>query len=83
MLNSLPFEKILLESDSPSMFSKNIYLSENEYSFYFKDEKNEIKNHPLSIVNLAKKLSNLRKIPFNDFLRQIIKNNIHFLKKLI
>lgn len=74
MLSSIPLEKMLLESDAPSMFNSEIYENEDEYQFYFKDEKNQIKNHPISIVSLSKKIADLRKIPYIEFVK-LLNNN--------
>lgn len=83
MLKSIPMESLLLESDSPSMFNKDIYTEESEYKSYPIDEKGNYKNLPLSIIPLAKKLSELRKMPFPDFLSQIKKNSTKLLKHIV
>lgn len=74
MLKFLPDERILLESDAPSMFNSNIYDNEEEYSNYFREENNKIKNEPISVIYLAKKLAELRGVSVNDFLKIIHKN---------
>ncbi len=78
MLKKIPLDKLLLESDAPSMFNSQVYDDENEYNFYPK-EGEKYKNHPISILSLAKKISLLRGIDFNDFRKIIWANN----KKLI
>ena len=35
MLKAIPLDRLLLESDSPSMFNKEIYDKEEDYKFYF------------------------------------------------
>ncbi len=77
MIKEIPLDRLLLESDSPSMFNKSIFQNEEEYSFYFYEENENgknYKNHPLSILPLAKKISELREIGYEDFVNQIIKN---------
>jgi Tat protein secretion system quality control protein TatD with DNase activity len=78
MLKLIPLDRLLLESDAPSMFNSKIYESEDEYNYYPK-EGDRFKNHPISIFSLSKKLSSIRGIDFNDFKKIIWENN----KKLI
>ena len=82
-MRSIPLENMILESDAPSMFNKDIYENEEEYSFYFRNEKNEYKNHPISILTLAKKIADLRKISDCDFFSQLMKNYQKLIKNLI
>ena len=82
VLRSIPLENMILESDSPSMFNKELYENEEEYSFYFRNEKKEVKNHPFSILILAKKISELRKISYVDFSSQLMKNYLKLIKNL-
>jgi len=104
MLNAIPIEKMVLESDSPSMMNKNIYDNEDEYNYYFKEKEKEkivtelteeikeikeikyeqkYKNHPMSIIQLTKKLALLRNINLTEFSKQIFKNHVRMLKNLI
>ena len=41
MIKAIPINRLLLESDSPSMFNKEIYNSEEEYDYYFPEENKE------------------------------------------
>lgn len=91
MIKEIPLDRLLLESDSPSMFNKNIYSDENEYSYYFVEESNDgeiinninhinnpqkkYQNHPMSIIHLAKKIAELRKIDFEVLIENINENN--------
>jgi Tat protein secretion system quality control protein TatD with DNase activity len=83
MLNLIPLDKILLESDAPSMFNKDIYEKEEEFEFYYKDEKNQYKNHPISIISLSKRLAELRKISYEEFSQQLHKNYIKLIQNLL
>ena len=78
MIKNLPLDKILLESDAPSMFNKEIYSNDAEYDFYFKEKDHggnyKFKNHPMSILPLAKKISEIRKIEYSDFISTLSKN---------
>jgi Tat protein secretion system quality control protein TatD with DNase activity len=84
MIKEIPLDRLLLESDSPSMFNKNIYSDENEYSYYFVEESKEqtnentahkkYQNHPMSIIQLANKIAELRNIDV-EILMGIIKSN--------
>jgi Tat protein secretion system quality control protein TatD with DNase activity len=47
MLKMLPNNKILFESDSPSMFNKEIYSNENDYKHFYNENKKN--NSPESI----------------------------------
>ena len=83
MLSSIPNEKLLLESDAPSMFNKDIYEREEEYEFYFKDEKGQFKNNPISIVALSKKIAELRNMPYLEFVKLLNKNYIKLIENLL
>ncbi len=76
MIKSIPLERILLESDAPSMFNKAIYENEQEYSFYFLEEGKigNFKNHPISILNLAKNICELKGIEYDSFINILKKN---------
>ena len=74
MLKNLPNNKILFESDSPSMFNKEIYSNENEYKhFYNEDKKN---NSPESIKFLCKKFAELKEINEIEFCNIIYNNSL-------
>ena len=77
MITEIPLDRLLLESDSPSMFNKSIFENEEEYSFYFNEGEGEAshkQNHPMSILNLAKKISELKKVDIK-FLMDVLKQN--------
>lgn len=74
MIKAIPADRLILESDSPSMFNKHIYSSEKEYDYYFKDENSHFKNHPMSILSLSKKVSEVKEVDSNEFIK-IISNN--------
>lgn len=81
MLKNLPLDKILFESDSPSMFNKAVYNEENDYKhFYSEDKKN---NSPESIKFLCEKLGELRNIKFDDLAKNVYKNSLEILKEFI
>jgi Tat protein secretion system quality control protein TatD with DNase activity len=82
MLKSLPLDNIVLESDAPSMFNKAIYNTEDEYNFYpIKDEKTQ--NHPMSILQAGRVLSEILEIGYDDLMKIIAKNSKRLISKLI
>jgi Tat protein secretion system quality control protein TatD with DNase activity len=84
MIKSLPMDLLVLESDAPSMFNKAIYDNEEQYNFYIKNEdKNIPQNHPMSILQLGKVLSELFEIGYEDFMKIITKNNKKLISKLL
>lgn len=80
MLEALPNEQILLESDAPSMFNKDIYDNEECYKNFPKG--NKVKNSPESIVFLCDKYAELKKMSSEEF-RLIILNNYKEIYKSI
>ena len=74
MLKLLPNNKILFESDSPSMFNKEIYSNENEYKHFYNENKKN--NSPESIKFLCKKFAELKEINENDFCNIIYNNSL-------
>ena len=80
MLEALPNNQILLESDAPSMFNKDIYDNEECYKNFPKGEK--IKNHPESIIFLCDKFAELKQLSSEEF-RKIILNNCYEIFKSI
>ena len=81
MLKNLPLDKILFESDSPSMFNKAVYDDEKNYShFYSQDKKN---NSPESIKYLCIKLAQLRNMTFEDLAKKVYNNSLEILKEFI
>ena len=81
MLKYLPLDKILFESDSPSMFNKAVYDDEKNYShFYSQDKKN---NSPESIKYLCIKLAQLRNMTFEDLAKKVYNNSLEILKEFI
>ena len=79
MLKNLPNDKILFESDSPSMFNKLVYDNEDDYkSFYNEDMK---LNSPESIIFLNKKLSKLKGINEEEFRKIIYENSMKVYKE--
>ncbi len=87
MINDIPVERLLLESDAPSMFNKDIYDNKEEYDFYFKeintDGNEKYKNHSMCIYNLAKKVAALKKIEFDSFMKIMSKNYRRIISVLI
>src|SRR5690606_12591905 len=87
MIKYLPIDKILLESDAPSMFNQGIYQDkedEDQLSLYFKDaDTGKYKNNPMSVIPLAKKISTLRSVDLASFLKQIYKNNRMIINNLL
>jgi Tat protein secretion system quality control protein TatD with DNase activity len=79
MIKEIPLDRLLLESDSPSMFNKNIYEKEEDYSFYFTEisdvnENIKYQNHPMSILNLGRKIAELKNIDY-EYLMDKVKIN--------
>ena len=74
MLKMLPNNKILFESDSPSMFNKEIYSNENDYKHFYNENKKN--NSPESIKFLCKKIAELKEINENEFCNIIYNNSL-------
>lgn len=88
MLKGIPLDRILLESDSPSMFNKEIYEKEADYDFYFSELSEEgsdkkIRNHSMCIKDLLKKMSILRNIDDNELYKSLLVNNEIILKNIL
>jgi TatD DNase family protein len=84
MLKSIPLDKLLLESDSPSMFNLAIYDKEDEYNFYLLDpETKKPRNHPMSILKLLEKFAQLRELQISDFKKIIMNNSGKIIKYLL
>ena len=77
MLKTLPLNKILFESDSPSMFNKSVYENEAEYSHFYGEKKN---NSPESIKYLCKKLAELKNMKYEDLAKTVYNNSLEILK---
>ena len=73
MLKAVPLDKLLFESDAPSMFNKEVYDDESEYNKFY-SENNRV-NSPESIVYLNRKYAKLLGID-EDKLREVVKNNV-------
>jgi TatD DNase family protein len=79
MLKNLPLDKILFESDSPSMFNKAVYNDAKEYeNFYSENKKN---NSPESIKYLCIKLSELKNMKYEDLAKIVYKNSLEVLNE--
>ena len=81
MLKSLPLNKILFESDSPSMFNKLVYEDEKQYQHFHTEEKKN--NSPESIKYLCIKMAELRNMKFEDLANAIYNNSLEVLKEFI
>ena len=81
MLKSLPLNKILFESDSPSMFNKSVYEDEKQYQHFHTEEKKN--NSPESIKYLCIKMAELRNMKFEDLANAIYNNSLEVLKEYI
>jgi Tat protein secretion system quality control protein TatD with DNase activity len=81
MLKNLPLNKILFESDSPSMFNKAVYDDEKEYKHFFSENKKN--NSPESIKYLCNKLAQLRNMKFEDLAKNVYNNSLEILKEFI
>jgi TatD DNase family protein len=79
MLKNLPNDKILFESDSPSMFNKLVYNSEDDYKDFYNEEKKL--NSPESIIFLCKKLAELKGINEEEFRKIIYENSLKILEE--
>ncbi len=79
MLKNLPLDKILFESDSPSMFNKAVYNDTKEYeNFYSENKKN---NSPESIKYLCIKLAELKNMKYEDLAKIVYKNSLEVLNE--
>ena len=79
MLKNLPLDKILFESDSPSMFNKAVYNDAKEYeNFYSENKKN---NSPESIKYLCIKLAELKNMKYEDLAKIVYKNSLEVLNE--
>lgn len=79
MLKNLPLDKILFESDSPSMFNKAVYNDAKEYeNFYSENKKN---NSPESINYLCIKLAELKNMKYEDLAKIVYKNSLEVLNE--
>lgn len=83
MIKALPLDRLILESDSPSMFNKDIYSEAAEFGFYFKEESGKLKNHPLCIIQLAQRVSELRGLAYEELLQILHKNGSKIINALI
>ena len=81
MLKNLPLDKILFESDSPSMFNKAVYDDEKNYSHFYSENKKN--NSPESIKYLCGKLAELRGMKFEDLAKNVYNNSLEILKEFI
>ena len=81
MLKNLPLNKILFESDSPSMFNKNVYDDEKQYSHFYSDSKKN--NSPESIKYLCIKLAELRNMKFEELANAVYNNSLEILKEFL
>ena len=81
ILKNLPLNKILFESDSPSMFNKAIYEDEKQYQHFHTEEKKN--NSPESIKYLCIKLAELRDIKYEELANTVYNNSLEILKEFI
>lgn len=72
MLKAIPNDKLLFESDAPSMFNKNMYRSELEYEEFYNEENKH--NSPESIVVLCKRMAEIKEMDEEE-LKKIVYNN--------
>ena len=79
MLKNLPLNKILFESDSPSMFNKAVYDDEKQYQHFHTETKKN--NSPESIKYLCIKLAELRNIKYEELANAIYNNSLEILKE--
>ena len=79
MLKNLPLNKILFESDSPSMFNKAVYEDEKQYQHFHTEEKKN--NSPESIKYLCIKLSELRNMKYEELAKAVYNNSLEVLKE--
>ena len=81
MLKNLPLEKILFESDSPSMFNKAVYDNEKDYQHFYSENKKN--NSPESIKFLCDKLAKLRNMKSEELAKIAYKNSLEILKEFL
>ena len=81
MLKNLPLDKILFESDSPSMFNKAVYDDEKNYSHFYSENKKN--NSPESIKYLCAKLAQLRNMKFEGLAKNVYNNSLEIEKEFI
>ena len=81
MLKNLPLNKILFESDSPSMFNKNVYDDEKQYNHFYSEAKKN--NSPESIKYLCIKLAELRNMKFEELANAVYNNSLEILKEFL
>ena len=81
MLKNLPLNKILFESDSPSMFNKNVYDNEKQYQHFYSEEKKN--NSPESIKYLCIKMAELRNMNYEELAKNIYNNSLGILKEFL
>ena len=81
MLKSLPLNKILFESDSPSMFNKLVYEDEKQYQHFHTEEKKN--NSPESIKYLCIKMAELRNMKYEDLANAVYNNSLEVLKQFV
>ena len=81
MLKNLPLNKILFESDSPSMFNKAVYEDEKQYQHFHTEEKKN--NSPESIKYLCIKLAELRGVKYEELANAVYNNSLEILKEFL
>ena len=81
MLKNLPLDKILFESDSPSMFNKNVYDNEKQYQHFYSEEKKN--NSPESIKYLCIKMAELRNMNYEELANNVYNNSLGILKEFL
>ena len=81
MLKNLPLDKILFESDSPSMFNKSVYDNEKQYQHFYSEEKKN--NSPESIKYLCIKMAELRNIKLEELANAVYNNSLEVLKEFL
>jgi len=87
MIKEIPVDRLLIESDAPSMFNMDIYEKKEEFDFYFKetslDGTEKFRNHSMCIFNLARKVALLKKIELETFMEILSRNYRKIINVLI
>ncbi len=87
MIKEIPVDRLLIESDAPSMFNMDIYENKEEYDFYFKeisfDGTEKFRNHSMCIFKLASKVAFMKKIELESFMKTLSGNYRRIINVLI
>lgn len=74
MIEFLPLDKILVESDSPSMFNRDVFDKEEDYSDFYDKENKE--NSPESVIFILKRIAELKNLSFEVVKKSIFENSM-------